>query len=201
MSPQITLYGYGGTRSARCQWALLELDADFEFVEKRELIGSEELRRLHPQSKLPALVVDGKALFESVAICNYVCDLFPEQALIPASGSRERALHDQWCAFTLSELEAYLWSNAKHQNFYPEAKRVPAVVAPNVEEFRAGAAVINSHLANNAFMLGEKFSLTDIIVSWTLNWGRRMDVIDGFERIPDYLNGLFARPHCRLNQE
>ena len=34
MSHQITLYGFGGTRSARCQWTLQELGADFEFIEK-----------------------------------------------------------------------------------------------------------------------------------------------------------------------
>lgn len=201
MTPRITLYGFGGTRSARCQWTLLELGVDFEFIEKRELIGSDELRQIHPQAKLPAMLVDGFALFESVAICNYACDLFSDNALLAPPGTRERALHDQWCAFTLSEMEAYLWSNAKHQIFYPESKRVAQIIEPNIEEFRAGAAVINELLGKQAFMLGDAFTLTDIVVAWTLNWGRRLKTIDGFDNIPAYLKRLFGRPHCCLNQD
>jgi glutathione S-transferase len=201
MSHQITLYGFGGTRSARCQWALQELGVDFEFIEKRELIGSDELRQFHPQAKLPAIVVDGAPIFESVAICNYVCDLFPDKHLIPPTGTRERALHDQWCAFTLSEMEAYLWSNAKHQLFYPESKRVSEIVEPNVEEFRAGAAVVNELLGKQNYMLGDSFGVTDIVVAWTLNWGRRQQLVEGLEYILPYLNRLFSRPHCCLNQE
>ena len=201
MSHQITLYGFGGTRSARCQWTLQELGVDFEFIEKRELIGSDELRDFHQQAKLPAIVVDGAPIFESVAICNYVCDLFPDKHLIPPTGTKERALHDQWCAFTLSEMEAYLWSNAKHQLFYPESKRVSEIVEPNVEEFRAGAAVVNELLGKQSYMLGDSFGVTDIVVAWTLNWGRRQQLIDGLENILPYLNRLFSRPQCCLNQE
>jgi len=143
MSHKITLYGLGPTRSARCQWTLLELGVDFEFIEKRELIGSDELRKIHPQAKLPAIVI----------------------------------------------------------SFYPEEKRVAGVVKPNNEEFRAGATVINSLLKNQHFMLGNTFTVTDIVIAWTLNWGRRMQLIDGFDNISGYLSRLFARTHCTLNQE
>ncbi|MEM7466753.1 MAG: glutathione S-transferase family protein [Pseudomonadota bacterium] len=201
MSHDITLYGFGTTRSARCQWTLLELGVEFKFIERSGLIGSDELRAFHPQAKLPAAIVNGDAIFESTAICNYFCDLYPEKDLIPRPGTVRRAQHDQWCAFNLSEMEAYLWSNAKHQSFYPEEKRVAEVVAPNTEEFRAGAKVIDELLGEQTYLLGNEFSVTDIVVSWTLNWGRRMNVIDGFDNIPTYLGNLFAREHCTLNQE
>lgn len=201
MSHQITLYGFGPTRSARCQWTLLELGVEFEFVENRELIGSKELRKIHPQAKLPAITVDGEPLFESAAICTYLCDLYPEKNLLARAGTRERALHDQWCAFALAEMEAYLWSNAKHLNFYPEPKRVPQIVASNTEEFRNGASVLNDVLGRQPYIVGDHFTVTDIVVGWTLNWGRRMKSIDGLVNIPTYLNRLFERNHCTLNQE
>ncbi|MGR8948111.1 MAG: glutathione S-transferase family protein [Gammaproteobacteria bacterium] len=201
MSHQITLYGFGPTRSVRCEWTLLELGVDFDFIDKRELIGSDELRKLHPQAKLPAIVVDGHTLFESSAICTYLCDLFPDKNLLARPGSYARALHDQWTAFTLSEMEAYLWSNAKHQNFYPAEKRVPGVVVTNSEEFRAGAVVLNDLLADNDFIVANQFSVTDIVVSWALNWGRRMHELDRLDNISRYLDRLFQRPHCKLNQE
>ncbi len=200
MTHQITLYGFGPTRSARCKWTLLELGLDFEDVDDRALIGTDALRKFHPQAKFPAAVIDGQPLFESAAICTHLCDLAPERGLIGAAGSRARALHEQWTAFALTEMEAWLWSNAKHTNFYPEAKRVSAVVASNNEEFRAGAAVLNDVLNGTSFLVEDRFSVTDIVVGWTVNWGRRMGQLDGFEHLSAYLKRLFARPLCCLNQ-
>jgi len=98
-------------------------------------------------------------------------------------------------------MEGYLWSNAKHTAFYPEEKRVAAVVAPNNEEFRKGAAVLNDALASSPFLIDGHFSVTDIIVGWTVNWGRRMGQLDGYDHLSAYLGRLFARELCPLNQE
>ncbi len=201
MKHDITLYGFGPTRSARCRWTLLELGVEFEEIDDRALVGSDRLRALHPQAKLPAISIDGEPLFESVAICTHLCDLYPERGLIGAAGTRARALHEQWSCFVLTELEAYLWSNAKHTNFYPEDRRVPAVVAPNFAEFRAGAAVLDDTLATTPFLVEGRFSVTDIVVGWTVNWGRRMGQLEDFANLRAYLDRLFAREHCTLNPD
>ena len=106
MAHDITLYGFGPTRSARCRWTLLELDLPFEDIDDRSLIGSEQLRKIHPQSKFPAAVINGQPLFESAAICTYLCDLVPESPLLARPGTFERALHEQWTSFVLTEMEA-----------------------------------------------------------------------------------------------
>ena len=130
-----------------------------------------------------------------------MCDLTADKGLIAAAGSRERGLHDQWISFGLSEMESYLWSNAKHTGFYPEEKRVAAVVESNVEEFCKGAAVLNDSLADTPFLVGGEFSVTDIILGWTVNWARRMSHLDDFPHLQNYLVRLFERPHCALNPE
>ena len=199
MKHEITLYGVDFARSARCRWTLLELGLEFDEITDASLIGSDELRTVHPQAKAPAMMIDDKPLFESAAICTYLCDLVPEKQLINQVGSREHALHDQWVSFAQSEMEGYLWSNAKHTNFYPKEKRVPDIVPSNNEEFRAGAKVLDNTLAEIPFIVGGQFSVTDIIVGWTVNWGRRMGQLDGFDHLASYLDRLFAREHCTLN--
>lgn len=201
MPHEITLYGFGPTRSARCRWTLLELGLEFEDVDDRALIGSDRLRRIHPQAKLPAVVIDGRALFESAAICTHLCDLEPDKGLIGTAGSWQRAQHEQWCSFALTEMEAWLWSTAKHTGFYPEEKRSPGVVATNSEEFRNGAAVLDAHLASTPFIVDGQFGVTDIVVGWTVNWGRRMGQLDGFDNLAGYLGRLFERELCTLNPE
>ena len=66
---EITLFGSGTSRSSRCKWTLLELGVEFEYIEGDSLIGSEELKKMHPLGKLPTILIDGKAYFESAAIC------------------------------------------------------------------------------------------------------------------------------------
>ena len=78
--PQITLYELGPTRSARCRWTLLEAGLPYESAgNDPKILGSDELRRLHPLGKLPVAVIDGRPLFESAAIAAAIADLVPEQ--------------------------------------------------------------------------------------------------------------------------
>jgi glutathione S-transferase len=199
MSHNITLYGVDFARSARCRWTLRELDLPFEDINDGSLIGGDTLRAIHPQAKVPAIVIDGAPLFELSAICTYLCDLAPEKQLLAGPGTRARALHDQWVSFSQSEIEAYLWSNAKHLSFYPEDKRIPAVIERNNEEIASGLAVLNEVLGGSEFLIDDRFSVTDIIVGWTINWARRQGRLDRFDRLGAYVQRLLARERCPFN--
>ncbi|MGI9412767.1 MAG: glutathione S-transferase family protein [Hyphomicrobiales bacterium] len=196
----ITHYEYAPTRSARSRWTLLELDVPYESVSGRELIRSDELRRVHPLGKLPAAEIDGRPLFESGALCTFFADAHPDKGLIGKPGTWERALHDQWVCFTFTELEAWLWHSAKHTFVYPEEERIPEVIAMNGREFRTAAVVIEDALGASDHLVAGRFSVTDIIASYTLNWGRRAGLTDGFDRINGYLDRLYERPHCTLGR-
>ncbi len=194
----IKLYEYGPTRSVRVRWTLLELGLDFESVADRELIGTTELRRIHPQAKLPAIEIDGRPLFESAAICEYLCDLHSEAGLIAPTGTYERGLHAQWASFVLTEIEAWLWSTAKHTWFYPEAERLPDIAGPNGREVRAGLAVFEQVFEAKEWLIGDAFSVTDIIVAYTLNWAHRSDQLGDFPACERFLARCRKRRHCAL---
>jgi len=179
---------------------LLELGVEFEYVDDSSLIGTENLRKLQPQGKLPATVVDGESLFESAAICTYLCDLYPEKKLIAEVGSRERALHDQWCSFALTEIEGYLWSSYKHNSFYPLEKRVTGVLSTNTEEIVAGLSVLESALDVTTYLTGSNFSVTDIIVGFTINWSKSAGHLEKFPVLSRYLERLHARDLCAFKR-
>ena len=201
MAPKLKLYGFGTTRSARCRWALLETGLPFDYEDNGKLIRSDRLRAMQPLGKLPALEVDGQPMFESAAICTFVADLVPEAGLIALPGTRERALHDQWTSFVLTELEAWLWSNFKHTTSYPEEHRVAGVVEPNRREARKALEVFDDVLGKRPYLTGDKFQVTDIIASWTINWGRRMDLAADLDNVAAYLERLSQREHCTLNPD
>ena len=90
----ITLYELGTSRSLRCRWTLMELGLEYTSIEDRSLLRSDELKKIHPLGKMPAAIINGMALFESSAICNYIADQTKDIDLIAKPGTWSRALHD-----------------------------------------------------------------------------------------------------------
>ncbi len=192
----ITLYEFPPTRSSRVRWALNEAGLEFDAKSDRALVGSEELKKIHPQGKVPAVVIDGKPLFESAAICTHVADLVPAKNLIAPSGTWERALHNQWTCFGLTEMEAYLWSTARNSFILPEADRITAVYEQNAASFSDAADKLDTVLDNSEYLIGDRFSVTDIIMGFTINWAKSQELLGSFSNLQAYLARLCAREHC-----
>jgi glutathione S-transferase len=197
----ITLYELQPTRSARARWTLLELGVSFESIEGREVFAMPELAEIHPLSKLPALRDAGRPLFESAAICNWLADSHPEAGLIAPSGTWARALHDQWVAFTLSEIEAFLWHTARNLFVLPEEERVPAVYPQNEAAAKRGLAVLDAHLRDKDWLVEDRFSLTDIFTGYATCWAQWEGMTADLPNVTAYVERLQARPLCTYQQD
>lgn len=198
----IRLFEAVGSRSVRCRWALLEAGLDFEPAPAgRKGAARPELEKIHPLKMLPAALFDGKPLIESAAIATYIADLAPEKNLIGKPGTWARALHGQWVSFALTQMEAWLWSSARNTFVLPKDERVPAVFKQNSEAYKSAAAVMDEALAKDDYLVENRFSVTDIIAGYTVNWGRRANLNDGLPNLGRYLERLWERPHCTLSQD
>ncbi len=198
---EVTLYGTGANRSARCKWTLDEAGIEYVQIDRRELAGADELRRFHPLAKIPAVVIDGRALFESAAICTHIADRALAADLIAKPGTFARAEHDQWVAFCLAEMEAWLWNSGVNMYVLPEEERVTAGFEQNVKMFKRSAAVPEAHLARADYLVEDRFTVTDIIVGWCLNWARRLGHLEEFPALRRYVDRLLARPLCALARD
>ena len=198
MALDITLYEYGPSRSKQARWTLQELGLEFKSIAGMEILHSDELNRINPMGKVPAVVINGEPLFEAAAICTYLADLVPEKRLIAASGTRERALHLQWVSFALTEMEAYLWSNARNTFVLPEEQRITALFEQNNKAFLHAVKVLDKALENTDYLVGNRFSVTDILVGFTVNWGNLMGLLEKAPNLQKYLARLKERPDCTL---
>ena len=120
--------------------------------------------------------------------------------MVARSGTRARALHDQWTQFALTEMEAWLWSNFLNTFVLPEEQRITACLEQNVMMFKRSAAVLDRVLAEVDYLVENRFTVTDIIVSYTLNSGRKQGHLGDFQHLQAYLQRLFERPLCTLDQ-
>ncbi|MEC8347614.1 MAG: glutathione S-transferase family protein [Pseudomonadota bacterium] len=198
MNEEITIYGSGGNRAARVAWTVDELGLEVSYRHYDGMIGSDELRRLHPQAKIPAMQIGDFVLFESAPICQHLCDITLGQNLLAPQGAKERSLHNQWVSFAQSEIEAYLWHSFQLGRLELANSKTVAALALNRQLAAAGLDVLEQHLSDQDFILGKQFALTDIIVGWTTNWSRKTGLLESRPALQSYLARLFDRPHIAL---
>lgn len=199
--PEIKLFELGPTRSSRARWTLLEAGLEYESIGNNiDIFKSDELRKVHPLGKLPAAIIDGRPLFESGAIVTAIADLVPEKKLIARQGTWSRNLHYQWMCFALTEMEVFLQSSEINSIDFilPREQHVREIIDQNSMLFRKGAAALENALAHTEYLVDDAFSVTDIFVSYTVNWGFEYRLLDNHPNLRAYMDRLFARECCTL---
>ena len=94
-----TLYYYPNNASLAPHFLLHHLKADYQLVlvdRKINAQHSDEYRQLNPAGRIPTLVVQQQAIFESAAICIHLCELHPHSTLMPELGNAKRPLFFQY---------------------------------------------------------------------------------------------------------
>jgi len=180
---------------------LLEAGLEYESLGNHiDVFKSDELRKIHPLGKLPAAMINGQPLFESAAIVTAIADLVPDKQLIAKVGTWSRNLHYQWTSFALTEMEAFVQSSEINTIDFilPEEKHVKAILEQNSVFYRKGAAVLEGVLSDKKFLVDDRFSATDILVSYTVKWGYDGGLIDDFPNLIAYLERLYERESCTL---
>lgn len=198
---EITLYEYEPTRSLKCRWALLEAGLEYQSIGNSfEIIGSESLKQVNPSGKVPAAIIDGRPLFESSAIVAAIADLVPELELIARPGSWERALHDQWTLFSMSELEMWAWTTVLNTRelLFDASQQVPAITDQMKMLFHRGADILEPVLDQSDYIIGNSFTVTDINLAYGLYLGKNMGYLEGHPALTEYLARLQAREHCQM---
>ncbi|MCB9549308.1 MAG: glutathione S-transferase family protein [Myxococcales bacterium] len=194
----LTVYGLKRSRSTRALWALEEAGLPYDFRRLDARAGEHrqpDFLALNPGGKVPVLVDGDFVLSESGAIVTWVAEQVPALGLVPAAGTRARALYDQWLHFALTELEQPLWVAAKHTFVLPEKLRVPAVIPVCAKEFGRAAQVLAQGLGDRPFLLGDAFTMADLVVGHTLAWAVRQQGLPlDAPAVAAYAERLWARP-------
>ena len=192
----LKLYYAAQTRSTRPRAVLEELGVPYELIRVDLSKGEHktpEYLKLHPLGKVPVLQDGDVVLLESVAICMYLADKFPEKKLAPELGTPARGLYYQWLIYAASTLEPLIATVFVNTIRQPENKDLPATKDAQ-QGFAACAAVIEDALQTGPFLLGEQFSVADVIMGSMLAWARALKLVEGSPNIAAYLSRVTARP-------
>jgi glutathione S-transferase len=197
------LYEFAPTRSIRARWTLQELGVEFEAASVNLLTGEHrqpEFLAINPAGKVPVLVDGDMVLSESIAIAVHLAEKYPEKGLAPTDPCA-RAQLMRWLLFTTTELEQPLWRITRHTRLYPEDRRLPGDVALARDEFAAMAKVLDRHMEEREFVVGDSVTVADFVLAYTLDWAQILGLLEDLPRLEGYMMRMYARPRAPLRIE
>lgn len=200
----ITVYGLGAflpqlkgmVRDIRTVWTCEELGLPYKRVvmnaPAREHKKPEYLA-VNPFGRVPAIQDGEVTLFESSAICSYLGDKAGK--LLPAPGTRERSVYDQWMAFAVATLEP-MTVRVVGIDFFVADKSESLMKYRNdaLEVCSQLIAVLDKQLEERPYILGEAFSIADIMLTTVLRQIKHTEVPSRYASVNGYLKKNEARP-------
>jgi glutathione S-transferase len=173
-------------------WMLAELDLAYTHHDVGSQPGELEtpgFLALNPHARIPVLVDDGKVVWESNSIVRYLAASYSPGELWPES-PWQRSQAERWMDWELSKLQedfiALFWGYYRT----PEAERDAVAIEAARSRCAAHMLQLDRHLAGQAYLAGDAFTMGDIPCGVCLyryfNMGLEVDM-------PVYLLGWYRR--------
>ena len=160
-----TVVGSRTNRTFRVLWALEELGVEYDH--KPYSVRSPEALEHSPTGKLPALIAKGEVITDSAAIITFLADR--HGGLTFPAGSVQRAKQDALLHRVNDEIDAVLWTAARHSFILPEAERVPAVKDSLKLEFARSLDRLMEQI-DGPYLIGDTMTIPDIILVHCGGW-------------------------------
>jgi glutathione S-transferase len=164
----MSLYHAPMSRSTRLVQLVDELGA-LDRVEIRRVdvvrhdgSGGADRRNPHPEGKVPCLVHDGVEIWESVAIAQYLCEMFPEAGLGVPAGDPLRGRYLSWLAWYGDVVEPVVVLDTYGFDT-PELRRTFRWL-PEIE------ARLKTALIDQPYLVGDRYTAADLILASTYGW-------------------------------
>ncbi len=197
---KITLYEAPMSSATPVVHALFELDIPWERKTLDLTKGDQrkpEFLRLNPNGKVPTLVIDGTPMFEALAIMQYLGDRFGvERKLWPAADDPARIEAMSWSTW------AYVsYGSAIYRLLQSENERLPKELHNSAQARRAREdlasllTILDQRLADKQYVLGNDFSLADVIVGNVVIWGTFCNIpVTDYRNVASWISRIQARP-------
>ena len=191
----LTLYSCPETRSMRSLWLLNELAVPFELVDMpfdHKFLRAKEYLAIHPLGRIPALVDGDLTLFESGAICEYLCEKYDSPLNRPI-GNPERPHWLQWIHYA-ETLLVHGQNLVQQYVFVSEAERSPVVINLESRRIGKGLDMLETILAGQEYILPSGFSGADTSLGFSVYFITAFVELDQHPNVQAYLDRIMARP-------
>lgn len=184
------------SRSMRSLWLLHELGLDFELVIHPfgRALRAPEYLAIHPLGRVPCLEIDGRVLFESGAICEYLCETRDPRGLWRPPGDAERADWLQYLHYAETIAAHVANLTQQHVVIREDADRSALVMKLEVRRLEKALGVLDTLLEGQDYLLQSGFSAVDTAIGYSVYAARHFTRLDRFPAVSRYYRRLSARP-------
>lgn len=190
----IRLHHIPGSRSVRVLWLLEELGLEYEIREWSLTDGSlrsQDYLAMSPAGRIPALEIDGRSIFESAAIVQYLTER--EGRLAPLPGDPERANFWEWLSFAETQANMLQALNIHHIFLRPDSARSLPLMKLDTKRLAVTARALDNQLANSDTLLS-KFSGADCMLGFNIDAVFRFLPVQDYPNFAAYRDRMMVRP-------
>ena len=144
------------------------------------------LLALNPMGKIPVLVDGDVVVTESAAIALYLADRYAAGRLAPKLDDPRRGAYLRWSLFPPSVIEPGAMAKMGGWQFKPGQA--------GWGDFDAMLKAIDSALGHGDYILGDMFSIADVIFGGSLRYMTRFKMLTASPAVEAYVERISARP-------
>ena len=178
-------------------FVLEEMGVDYQLAlvdRKSNAQISQEYMALNPTGRIPTLIDNDLAVFESTAKCLHLCDNHPKKSLMPQIGDKNRPRFYQWLMYLNNTVQAELMLY-----FYPEKhttydKAKSDIVITQEKRITDMFSLLNDELEGKDYLVGDDVIVCDYFLFMLVVWADEFKQPPlSFKNLSRYLKNLANR--------
>ena len=173
----LQLYYYPDNASLAPHLLLAETNVDYSLrlVDRNtNAQKSKEYLKLNPSGRIPTLVHDDLVVFESPAICIYICELDFKSLFIPPAGHPNRPLFFQWLTYLNNTLQAEFMVWRYPHNHTADISAIEAIKNAQNQRLVEILMLLDKELKTKSFLLGDNICAADHFLFMLALWCEKL---------------------------
>lgn len=75
---------------------------------------------------------------------------------------------------------------------------MPAEIPLARQDFTSMAVVLEHHMLDRQFVVGEQVTVADFVLAYTLDWANEIQLLDPFPTLETYMERMYKRPRAPM---
>ncbi len=198
----LIVHHLNNSRSQRILWLLEEIGAAYEikYYERDATtnLAPPELLAVHPLGKSPVLEDEGRAIIESGAIVEYLCERHGGGHLVPARGTDDHVRHLEWLHFAEGSAMTPILLRLYTARLGAAAEPLEARIAQQLDSH---FAYMEARLGPDGHFIGDELSAADIMLSFPAEIAVMQGMAPRYPKLAAFVTMCHARPAWQRARE
>ncbi|HNW18001.1 MAG TPA: glutathione S-transferase [Sphingorhabdus lacus] len=191
----LIVHHLNNSRSQRILWLLEELNLNYEIRHhQRDAVTNlapPELLAVHPLGKSPVIENDGKVIYESAAIVEYICERHGGAHLVPARGTDDHIRYLEYLHFAEGSAMTPILLNL----YTARLGEAAAPLRPRIDQqLHCHFQYMEDQILPSGWYVGDTLTGADIMLSFPAEAAVKMGYAADKPKLTAYVDAIHARP-------